>query len=135
MEPYLDRTLEKRLREARQGAEEIVEKEWAEAIRESDQRLEALKKTVRKVTKRYEQRVRKLDVEMARELKRFRKPLAALQNNVRKRAEQFRPELPERPAQELHGVQEQDWLFASDRDYMEQLGFYKRRNHYKRENL
>jgi hypothetical protein len=37
------------------------------------------------------------------------------------------PELPERPEPETDAVDEDEWLYSSDRDYLTQLAMYKAR--------
>jgi hypothetical protein len=63
---------------------------------------------------------------MDQELRPHKKRLKRLQDKLAKVAETFDVELPERPAPEVE-PDEETWLFDSDRNYEEQLAFYKAR--------
>jgi hypothetical protein len=53
--------------------------------------------------------------------------MATLWHAIENRRESFDPELPDRPAPETDEVDESDWLFDSQRDYLTQLKHYKDR--------
>jgi len=123
--PYLDESIGDELQDAETNARRIVRDEWSRLMGTHKRRLEVLQKKVKTVAKKYEREARNLNKRLARELKPFEKPLAALRADVREQASDFRPNLPERPAQTASEQNEDDCLFDSSRPYLDQLAFYK----------
>jgi hypothetical protein len=123
--PYLDKTIDRQLREAKAEAEEMVEDEWRELMAPEKRKLESLRKGVESVTKRYRKQAAALNRRLQRDLRQFRKPLAKLQSDVSKASNDFNPDLPERPAQAVGEQDEAECLFDSSRSYLDQLRFYK----------
>jgi hypothetical protein len=53
--------------------------------------------------------------------------MESLRQAVQDEVDAFDPELPERPEAEVEPVNEDDWLFDGQRDYLTQLAIYKAR--------
>ncbi|MGB9435754.1 MAG: hypothetical protein WBQ89_26135 [Candidatus Acidiferrum sp.] len=130
IEPYLDASIPRQLRDAAAEAQEIVEEERTERTTGHQKRLAAIVKQVRAVTVSYQKEAKLLNKRLQRDLAPFRKPLAQLKAELDECAEKFREsiqsDLPERPAQVASDVDESAYLFDSTRSYLEQLAFYKR---------
>ena len=130
VEPYLDPTVKDELKDAEAEAEETVEDEYSGLMHEHQVAIAALRKRVQLAAKKYQRQVDQIGKRLARDMAKFKKPLADLQAKVSAAAEEFQPDLPERPAQEASEQDEADWLFDSSRcgtpeKYFEQLSFYK----------
>jgi hypothetical protein len=118
IKPYLDDSIDEQLAEAERTAGRIVRQEWSRLMVPHNRTLEDLNRRVKAIREKNQKR-------LDRELRPFRKPLARLKAEVERAASGFNPELPVRPAQEVSEQNEQDWLFDSGREYLEQLAFYK----------
>ncbi len=122
--PHLE-DITKQLADAKNGAREIVKEEWSELTEPYRQKLAALQKGVKSITKKYEKEAKRLNQRMKRDLAPFAKPLAELQAEITECAATFDPDLPERPTQSEGEQDEGDCLFDSSRPYLGQLRFYK----------
>jgi hypothetical protein len=125
VEPYFDPEMGDRLQDAQDEADDLVGEQWAKLIVPYEQRLKRLNAQVETVAKRYQKEVQRLQKRLAADLAPFRKPLSRLDTDVRRAALEFGPELPGRPEPETDVPDESDWLFASSRDYLEQMEFYQ----------
>jgi hypothetical protein len=126
VEPYLDRTIRKQLTEAQQQAEEIVDEQWDEIMEPHERKLATINNNIRRIVKRYEKEVAALNKRLQRDMARFKGPIDRLRAAVTEDVDAFDPDLPERPAQAVIDIEgEDEWLFDSSREYLEQLEFYK----------
>jgi vacuolar-type H+-ATPase subunit H len=126
--PYEDDGLAARLRDAEAEANELVEDEWQEATESLQERLAQVRKRTEQTAKKYLARAARLQKEMERALKPCRKQLDKLSQQFEQVIRDFDVELEERPLPEVErDEEEQDWLFDSGRDYLEQLRHYHKR--------
>jgi hypothetical protein len=126
--PYRDPTLEGRLQEAREEAEEQAQREWDEATADRRRGLEVLQAKIRRVVDAVRPEAQRLDARLQAALA----PLLAKVERVRhaiSEASVTGGDLPERPEPEAKGRDELSWLYSSDRPYLEQLRHYPEQNH------
>jgi hypothetical protein len=125
--PYRDPTLEGRLQEAREEAEEQAQGGWDEATADRRRGLEVLQAKVRRVVDAMRPQAERLDARLQTALA----PLLAKVGRVRhaiSEAPVTGEDLPERPGPEAEGQDESSWLYSSDRTYLEQLKHYPEQN-------
>jgi hypothetical protein len=126
--PYRDGDLNWRLYEASRRARDEVDAVWGQATAPFQAELDAIEGEAAPIVARYQARLDRLRDEMAAELGPPEERLEGVRQAIRNEALSLTVELPVRPEAEALGVDEGDWLFRSDRDYLEQLTVYKRRN-------
>jgi hypothetical protein len=127
LKPYLEGDVSYfSLETAREEAQEIVSNEWSRLIRPQAQELASIRRQLEDVTGLYRKDVKRLNQRLQRDMAKFREPLRRLQAEVREVSQQFEPELSERPAPAHCDKPEDEWLFDSSREYLEQMDFYKR---------
>jgi transcriptional regulator with XRE-family HTH domain len=125
--PYYDPTLGPRLAAAAADAETTASTAWQASSGSHESALGTVADEARTILKRYETRLAELDTALQAELAPLRERLAEIREAVEAEAKAFDVDLPERPEPELDEPDEDDWLFASERDYLEQLAVYKTR--------
>jgi hypothetical protein len=120
--PYHDPTLGTRLAEAREEAQEQAQAAWDEATAHRRRGLAVLVRKIGRVMDAHRGQVERLQDRMQAALA----PLLAKAERARHAidAVSVTPDLPDRPEPETDEVDEDGWLYASDRDYLEQLGHY-----------
>ena len=123
--PYLDETVDDQLDDTRREAKRIVRDKWLQLTLPHEEKLQALQKSVKSVTKKYEREAADLNKRLSRELATLKKPLSQLQSDVAELSDNFSPDLPPRPAQTKTNQDETGWLFDSSRSYVDQLAFFK----------
>jgi hypothetical protein len=127
IEPYRDPTLADRLEEAEDAARELAEEAWAERLAPYQEELDAIREEVGAIVARYEGRLENLDETLQADLTPLRERMDAVRHAVQEEMNRFEVLLPERPAAETDPAAEDNWLFASERDYFTQLAAYKAR--------
>jgi hypothetical protein len=127
VEPYIDHDLNRRLYEAKAEAEETARKLWAEQLKPVEEELARIEAAHRRIAQKYMKQLASLDAEYQKELKPHNRRLALLSRKLVELYENFNPDLPRRPAPELDSPDESEWLFDSNRSYLEQLSYYQRR--------
>jgi hypothetical protein len=123
--PYRDEGLESRLDDAAQEAQEAAEAAWEEDTADLQQGLDALKADIGPMLARYQGRLAALNAELQAELAPFQERIESLRHAAENLVFTFDPELPARPEPETDGVDEADWLFDSQREYLTQIDHYK----------
>jgi hypothetical protein len=124
--PYRDFTLQQRLEEAREEAQQAAQAEWDEATAVRRRGLERTRAKIRRIVDSVRPEVRRLEARLRAALA----PLLAKVGRVRHAiaAISVTPQLPERPSPETEEQDESNWLYASVRDYLEQLEHYPEQN-------
>jgi hypothetical protein len=148
--PYRDPGLEARFAEARNEAAEALAAEWQTQTSDLREGLSHLEEEASKVVEKYRQRVRDLGEEVNRWLAPARQRLDALAEEMKaevaalaSQREALRdataqcvgnmePDLPELPEAEIEEPDESNWLFDSQRDYLEQMKHYPAKGRRKR---
>jgi hypothetical protein len=120
--PYRDVTLEERITEAREEAQQTAQEEWDEATANHRRGLEVTRAKIRRIVDAVRPEAQRLNT-------RLQTALAPLLDKVERNRHAITsvsvtPDLPERPSPEEEGRDESAWLYASDRGYLEQLKFY-----------
>jgi hypothetical protein len=132
--PYRDEDLEERLQQAKGEAENVVEDAWQEALGGCPEEAQAIREEAVAIAAGYKERLqaleeqlRALGAELQAELAPQRERMRALRHAITTAMDGFAVELPERPEPEAEGGDESGWLFASGREYLEQMKHYKER--------
>jgi hypothetical protein len=125
VQPYRDLEIENRLAETAEEAQQEAEQAWQEATQEQREQLATLQEQIKAIAERYEQEVAALDARLQEELEPLRPGLDALRQATLTAGEELTIALPGRPQPDRADVDEADWLFASDRSYVEQLRHYR----------
>ncbi len=123
--PYFDTDLQDRLREARWHADELVNDAWQAAAEPYADELTELEDEVRKTAATYQDRLRELRDALQEELHPARGRLDAIRQAIREAREDLDVGLPDRPDPQTGDVDEDGWLFHSERDYVVQLKVYQ----------
>jgi hypothetical protein len=126
LEPYVNESLEDDLQDAEEAARVAVENAWGEATQEEDSEREAIEKEAREICERYEERARDLNNEMQEALAPLRERMEALRLAITTKATQLEVDLPSRPLAAEEDMDEEDWLFDSERDYLKQMAVYRK---------
>jgi hypothetical protein len=126
--PYRDEELEERLTEARDEAEQQVESDWEEQTGQHREELERLTQRVEEITACYEDELTHLHNMLEADLAPVRGRMNEIRHTVTEIVTAFQddpPELPERPEPGTNELDEQTWLYASEREYLEQMDCYR----------
>jgi hypothetical protein len=128
IEPYRDLTLEERLDEAGEEAREQAEEAWEERIAPYREELDSIEQDAKQVAGAYGDELRQLNERLQADLAPRRARMASVRQALQEEMDRFdEVELPERPEPETDAVDEDEWLYSSDRDYLTQLAMYKAR--------
>lgn len=135
--PYRDDDLENVMEEAAEEAQASAEEQWEEATAEEREQLDELQTQVDAIEEKYQPRIDALNEKFRKEAETIKQeieaelaPLGEKLEDVRQAAQskisQFDPDLPDRPEADVDPGDEEDWLYDSSREYLEQLACYKR---------
>jgi hypothetical protein len=129
IKPYRDLDIEDALSDAADEAQEEAEQAWEDATQAQREALEEAQEKIAEIAERYRQEAEALDARLQAELDPLRPRLDELREEIQQAAADLEVALPERPVAERAEVDEEDWLFSSDRSYVEQLRHYQARKH------
>jgi hypothetical protein len=126
---FRDFDLSEKVDENEQAAKQIVDEAVADAMADELAVIEEIKAEAEEIYKGYRPRLEALATELGEELAPLDERLETLQHAVTEKLAALEPDLPPLP----EGVPEEepddeDWLFDSRRDYLEQLENYKGRS-------
>jgi hypothetical protein len=124
--PYRDPALKEQLDEARKEAQEEVQARWDEATANYRHGLGVTLAKIRRVVVAYRSQVGLIDARMQIALAPLLEKVERARHLIR--SVSVTPDLPERPEPDAEGADESDWLYASDRSYLEQLRHYPEQN-------
>jgi hypothetical protein len=129
IEPYRDPTLRDRLNDAADEAREQAEEAWNERLAPYQEERDAIEQEVRRHVADYTEDLQRLSDRLEEDLAPLDERAARLRYAVQEERERFarEVELPERPEAETDAIDEEAWLYSSDRDYLTQLAKYKAR--------
>ena len=113
--------------EVQYAAREAAEQAWTEQTSEAQAQLTTIEASIERIVAHYQARLEALNGELQAELEPFREPIDTLRHAIMEMSESFDPVLPDRPTPAMAEVDESDWLFDSQRDYLTQLSHYKAR--------
>jgi hypothetical protein len=127
--PYRDPTLRDRLHDAADEAQELAEEAWDERLAPLREERDAIERDVRRLIADYTEDLQRLKDRLQEDMAPLEERAARLRQVVRDERERFTREvvLPERPEAETDAIDEEGWLYSSDRDYLTQLARYKAR--------
>jgi hypothetical protein len=126
VEQFRDSDLARKVHECARAAQEVVTEAVHDAISDEMDEVERIKGEAEEIYKRYHPRLEDLAAEMGAELEPLDERLETLQQEVTEKLEALEPNLPPLPVSEAT-PEDEEWLFDSRRDYLEQLGHYKER--------
>jgi hypothetical protein len=127
IESYRDLTLEERLDEVAEEAQDTAEEAWEAHMAPYREELDSIEQDARQIAARYEDALRQLNDHLQVELAPLHERMASVRQAVQEEMAQFQVVLPERPEAETDLVDADDWLFDSNRTYLAQLAMYKAR--------
>jgi hypothetical protein len=125
--PYLDPGLSNRLREAEQEALEVAGELWGDDTGPYRNDLAHIEEQAKTIVRKYRDQLEHLNELLQKDLAPLKGRLKSIWQDIQNLANNFKPILPERPAPETGNHDESDWLFDSNRDYLDQLTSYKSR--------
>jgi hypothetical protein len=120
--PYRDGSLPERLAEAGEEAREVAQAAWDEATAPYRHGLQRTLAKIRRIVDAHRGQVERLDDRMQAALAPLRAKAARARHAISSAI--VTADLPDRPGPEAAEVREDDWLYASDRGYEEQLRHY-----------
>lgn len=124
--PYMDRDLALRLARARVRAQEAAEREWRELIAEEVRQLAEIRRKAEEIAAGYTERLTQISQALEQDMAPLEEELEALRQAIQEKADEFEPDLPERPEpQTMANGAEAEWLFDAGREYLDQLVHYK----------
>jgi hypothetical protein len=89
--------------------------------------LDTIREESGEIVARYEGRLEGLNETLQAELAPLRQRMGTVRQALQAEMAHFQVTLPERSTPEIDPVDEDDWLFSSERDYLTQLAMYKAR--------
>jgi hypothetical protein len=120
--PYRDATLQARLAEAGEAAGQAAQAAWDEATAPYRHGLQKLLDKIGRVVDAHRDQVERLAARMRTALAHLLAKVGRARHAITSAI--VTADLPARPGPETAEVCEDDWLYASDRDYLEQLRHY-----------
>jgi hypothetical protein len=123
--PYIDQGLPRRLALAHHDASRLVTSAWEDATEEERDELEAIEGEAEAIVGPYREQLEAIARGLNDELAPLTERLDAVWQAMREKAGTLSVELPERPSADVDPPDEEDWLFDADRDYFDQLDYYK----------
>jgi hypothetical protein len=123
---YVDPDLAHRLLEAEEEAETIATRLWAEQTEQQRAELATIAAETAPIVARFQAQLSELARQLAEEVQPYRERLDAIEEAISAAADDFNPELPERPEAATVDDADEPWLYDSQRDFLEQLRWYQR---------
>src|SRR5262249_16598312 len=114
-----------RLAETADDAQQEAEQAWEESTQEQREELTALQEQIEAIAQPYEQEVAALDGRLQEELNPLGPRLEGPGQAGKSAGQALAIALPQRPEADEADVDEAEWLFSSDRTYLEQLRYYQ----------
>jgi hypothetical protein len=125
--PYRDAELSDTLSAAETEAQEAVEAAWNDAIGQYKPELSEIAEKARAVARSYQVRLEGLRDKMDAELAPLQERLDSLRQAIITARDDLGIDLPERPEADTSQPDEDDFLYRSDREYLDQLEVYHAR--------
>jgi hypothetical protein len=123
--PYRDETLEDRLADAHDEAQDEADQRWQDATAGQGAALDELKEEAKEITDRYRGRLTDLNNQLQADLAPLKGRAKAVRRAIHDIASELTIELPDRPDAETDAPDEDDWLYDSSREYLEQIESYQ----------
>jgi hypothetical protein len=120
--PYRDLSLEERIAEVREEAQQAAQAEWDEATADRRRGLEVTRAKIRRILDAVRPEADRLNARLQAALEPLLEKVGRIRHAIT--SVSVTPDLPERPSPEAEGRDESSWLYASDREYLEQLRHY-----------
>jgi hypothetical protein len=124
--PYFDHSLYDSLAEVESEANDHARDEWDGITEAEAAELKQIGVDAKKITESYKARATALQKDFDREIAPLKSRMEAVRQAIALKADDFDPELPERPEPAVTDADDSGWLFDSERPYMDQLAFYRR---------
>lgn len=125
--PYRDLRLPAKLARTAVAARRTTEQAWANATVDQADQLATIERDAIEIAERYRGRLAALRDEMATAMAPLEARLESVRLAIQDAADAFAVDLPARPEPETTPGDESDWLFDSQRDYLQQLTVYRGR--------
>lgn len=128
IDPYIDVDLPSRLRRAEREASETVSAAWAAATEDEHDELSEIEDQAEQIIAPYREEIDALAARFNEEMAPLQARLDDVWQAITEKATSLAVQLPDRPVSDLEPLDsEDDWLFDSSRDYLEQLDAYQER--------
>ncbi|HEX9972010.1 MAG TPA: hypothetical protein VGD14_08070, partial [bacterium] len=121
---YRDPKLHQKLRDAKSEAEKAMKESWETVENKYQPQLDEIKESTENILANYKEELEQLSDRLAEELQPHRENLESLWDDVTLEISKMKTELPEKPEPEIN-MSDKNYLFDSDRDYLQQLQVYK----------
>jgi hypothetical protein len=125
-QPYFDKTLDRRLSKIWLKAASAAKQAWEAELEEQDAELDSIRTEAEAIAQKYAAQLEPLRRDFEMEMQPLRDQLELVQHAVQVKADEFSVDLPPRPEPAEADADESDWLFDSNREYLEQIAVYKR---------
>ena len=126
VQPYFDEDLWERLQEADDEASDLADAEWEALIEEESEQLEELRAEADAISQQFSKRAAELKKDWEGTLEPLKERLEVIRHAVQEKAEQFQVDLPDRPEAAEADADESEWLFDSNREYLDQIECYRK---------
>jgi hypothetical protein len=124
LEPYIDRTLRRRLAETDTAVDASVAEQWNALIEPETERLAEIQEEMDLALTPLIARREELERAFQAALEPFETDLENVRHAASEKRETFDPELPPRPEPTIDEPDEDGWLFDSSRDWLDQIDAY-----------
>jgi hypothetical protein len=124
-EPYRDDTLEDRLQEAEDEAGEAAEDACKAATAPQRAELDEVREKVQEIAASYRERLDDLNAQLQADLAPLRERAGVVWQALQETVAGLQIDLPSRPDPETDPPDEDDWLYDSGREYVEQIESYQ----------
>jgi hypothetical protein len=122
---YIDEDIGTELDETAEEAQEAAENTLEEAFSGVREELDEIEEEARTICEKYERQLLDLNKQLQQELAPLAARLEASRHVAEEKVGNLEIDLPDRPVSSLESPNEDDWLFDSGRDYLEQMAAYK----------
>jgi hypothetical protein len=127
VQPYRDPSLEDRMDEVREEAEDAARQTWDDATAHQREELATIEEEARSIASEYQGRLDEMGAELKARLAPLAERLEGVRLAVQEAADGLRINLPACPEPLGLAADESGWLFDAARGYLDQLAFYKAR--------
>jgi hypothetical protein len=119
-----DNKLPDKIYKARSKLEGVLENAFENVVSPYQVQLDKIKKDVNEITWKYQEQLEELDDSLQEELEPHKQKLESLRQVIKESIDSIGAEIPALPKPEVQ-LRDDNWLFDSQRDYLEQLKYYK----------
>lgn len=120
---FRDENLEARIHNERNNFADKMEKIWENVVEPYQDDLDEIEEELEPIIEKYNNKIAGLDKKLQKELEPIRSKLKIVGQSINYGIENIEVDLPDKPHAEVN--QNEEWLFDSKRDYLDQIKYYK----------